>query len=224
MALPTPVIEKLTQRPSSTQGWFGQLTMFAVTVFAISLGIYLGLEFAYKPYLNSRIAKLDEEIKKFSVQIPQGDQDKIIEFYSQLANLKKVLTGRLSPVPVLKWAEDHTLPAVSLGSFNYQMRTRQMMVHATGRTLSDVSQQIRIFQEAEEVRQVTVNSISQVGNSGAWQFDATIIFKNTFPPGQVILSTPAASSSASSSLPTAASSTVTSTVPAGQGAATSTPR
>ena len=58
MALPQKVLEQLGREPPKTPGWAGQFLMFSSTIFFVSLVVYIGLVFGYRPYITSEVKKL----------------------------------------------------------------------------------------------------------------------------------------------------------------------
>jgi len=177
MPLPQKVIEQLGREPPKTPGWSGQLLMFSTTVFVITLLIYLGLVFGYKPYLNAEVNSLQKQIQQFSQQIPLEEQNQIISFYSQLLNLRSLLTNHVISSPVFTWLEDNTQINVYFASFSLNRREGQVRLAGVAKTMEDVTQQFAIFVSKPEIAKVEIPNVSF--SSGAWRFDVTL----TFIPG-----------------------------------------
>ncbi len=178
MALPQKVIEQLGREPARTPGWSGQVLMFTSTLFFIALFVYAGIIFGYKPYLNASIKKLNDQINTFAQQIPQGQQKDIIHFYSQLANVKKILDGHIFTSPFFGWLEKNVNPNVYFTSVNITMSNHQVVLNGLGKTLDDVTAQLELFRQAPEVAKLAVGGVT-VTSKGI-TFDTTLTFAPSF--------------------------------------------
>ena len=179
MALPEQVVDRLSREPVHTPGWSGQLLMFASTIFFISVAVYLGLVFGYKPYLNSKIIALDDKIKQFTQEIPVSDQEQLASFYSQLSNLGGILQKHLISSPLFEWLEKHTDANVYYTRFSFSPGTNQLALTGTAKTTNDFIQQMQAFQGEPAVERINVNSLNASSN-GAWQFDIVLFFSPSF--------------------------------------------
>jgi Tfp pilus assembly protein PilN len=173
MALPPSALEQLSRRRDRSPGWFSQMLLFSGSIFAISIVVYAGLVFGYKPYINRQVAALDGQIQRFSQEIPDVDQDKIISFYSQLINLRTLLDEHVLLSPFFTWLEEHTIVGAYYTKFSLNTLTRQMSLGGVARTLEDVASQLAALQDAPGVQSVTFNNVS-VDARGSWQFDFTV--------------------------------------------------
>ncbi len=176
MPLPEQVVERLGREPVRTPGWSGQLLMFAATIFFISLAIYLGLVFGYQPYLKSEVNKLENQIQRFSQEIPQADQESLASFYSQLLNLDSLLRKHTTSSPLFNWLEKYTQPNIYYTKFDFNSGNRQLFLSGFAKTTADFVQQLQIFQADPQVERLTVNSLT-LSVSGTWQFNI-ILFLN----------------------------------------------
>lgn len=179
MALPEQVVDRLSREPVHTPGWSGQLLMFAGTIFFISLGVYLGLVFGYKSYLDSKIKNLDAQIQKFIQEIPLGDQEELISFYSQFSNLGGILQKHIVPSPLFDWLEQHTGFNVYYIKFTFIPATNQLALIGIAKVAGDFVQQLQIFHSASAVERINVNSLTSSSN-GTWQFDLTLFLRPGF--------------------------------------------
>lgn len=172
MALPQKVIDQLGREPPKTPGWSGQLLIFSSTVFFISLFIYLGLTFGYKSYLAKGVQNLHDQIQAFSQQISQDEQTKLINFYSQLANLRSLLSNHAISSRVFSWLEKNTQMNVYYDRFETDIDGSHLVLSAKAKTMPDAIQQIAIFETLPEAKGVTVGNINFSDNW--WQFQVAI--------------------------------------------------
>jgi hypothetical protein len=234
MALPEQVVERLSREPLMTPGWSGRLLMFASTVFFLSVAVYIGLTFGYKPYLSSQVQKLDDEIQKFNQETPAADQNQLVVFYSQLANLNTVLKGHVAASPLFDWLEAHTQTRVMFSKFAFSAQNGQLALTGISKGMDDFVEQLAIFQAEPMVQRITVNNVSVIP-AGGWQFDVVLFLDPSVvgqaPPAAAAptpasapapapvsvststpTSTPASSSSSSTQAPTKSQSPATSTI------------
>lgn len=173
MALPQKVIEQLGRAPVKTPGWSGQLLMFSSTLFFISLVVYLGLIFGYRPYLNSQVKRLNDKIQSLSQQIPLEDQKKIINFYAQLVNLRTVLNGHIFTTPIFGWLEKNTHSNVYYTRLGLNAQNRQVTIAGLAKSVWDIAEQLKIFDDDPGVSQLNFGN-SSIGPGGLWQFNLVL--------------------------------------------------
>lgn len=176
MPLPESVTEHLWKEPVKTPGWFSQLLIFSLSVFLISLVAYFGLVFGYRPYLNSRLQKLNDQIESLSRQVPVEEQNKVIDFYSQLANIKSLLRNHILVSPVFDWLEKNTEPNVYYQVFNWSPTSKKLSLEGIAKTADDFNKQIAAFESNQSVANLNVGNFSVDANSGLWRFSLSFTF------------------------------------------------
>lgn len=173
MALPQPTYEQLASRAPRSPAWFGQLMAFAVTLLVLSIVALLGITFGFRPYLESRVSKLDADIQEFSRQVPAEEQAQIATFYSQLANLKTVLAAHTATPAFFAWLENATVQQVQFTKVAMNASSRQVQMSGVARTAAAVADQVSSFQRQPGVERVDFRSSSQAGAGGV-QFDLNV--------------------------------------------------
>lgn len=178
MALPQKVLEQLSREPPKTPGWAGQFLMFSATLFFISLFVYLGLVFGYKPYLISEVNKLQDQINSFSQQVPLEEQGKIIDFYSQILNLRSLLENHAATSHLFEWLEKNTQVNVYYERFELNVKTGDLRLGLAGKSIEDINQQLAVFSSKPEVLRMSVSGVVFSGNS--WHSDASLAFGQSY--------------------------------------------
>ncbi|MBI2033639.1 MAG: hypothetical protein HYT13_00890 [Candidatus Liptonbacteria bacterium] len=173
MALPQKVIEQLGRAPVKTPGWSGQLLMFSSTIFFISLVVYLGLIFGYRPYLNAQVKRLNDRIQSLSQQIPLEDQKRIINFYAQLVNLRAILNGHIFTTPIFGWFEKNAHFNVYYTHLGLNTQNRQVTLTGFAKSVNDLAEQLKIFDDDPGVVQMNFGN-SNIGQDGFWQFNLAL--------------------------------------------------
>lgn len=220
MALPPQAIEKLIREPSRTQGVYRELLLISGAILGLTIVIYIGLAFGYRAYLKSSLAKVEDQIVKFSAGISQEDRAQIQGFYSQLVNLRTLLAGHTAASPVMALLERTVQPDVYYTKLTMNSNNNQAVLTGVARSLEAIAAQATAFQGQPEVDRVDFNNAGAQA-AGPWQFTVTVYLKPAVFHGAVITApvipvTPISTSSAF----VATSTTPTSTAPA----STSTPR
>lgn len=171
---PTPtVFEQLRRPPSRTPGWSGKLLMFSLTALFAAVLSLAGLTYGYKPRLERQINELQRESQKFSQEIPVATREEIVGFYSQIANIKTLLGGHVTASKILDFLEAKTLPALYYDKFILNVATRELQIAGKARSVQDVGNQIRIFQNEPLVHKATVRGVTTAA-AGVWSFDSTL--------------------------------------------------
>lgn len=179
MALPQKVIEQLGREPPKTPGWSSQLLMFSGTIFFISLLVYFGLTYGYRPYLDSQTKQLKDQLQSFSQKVTIEKQAELVAFYSQLANLKTILAKHNSASPSFDWLEKNTETNVYFTKFSLTSATNQISLEGIAKTMDDIDQQLVDFaSQTDTVQRLSVSNISFSNN--AWQFQVVLTFKPGF--------------------------------------------
>lgn len=174
MPLPEKVIEELGRETPQVPGWSSQLLMFSGTIFLISWLIYFGIAYGYTSYLQSRAKNLNDQIQVFAQQVPVGEQAKIIDFYSQIVNLKQLLGQHVYISSFFGWLEKNTDPNVYFTSLNLSAVDNSAGLSGVARTIVDMNQELLDLSTQPEVVKVTVGSVAYA--NGLWQFNATVFF------------------------------------------------
>ncbi len=178
MPLPQKVIEQLGREPPKTPGWSGQLLMFSSTMFFASLLLYLGLAFGYQPYLTGQVRKVQDQIQAFSQEVSVDQQTKLINFYSQLSNLRTLLANHLITSPVFAWLEKNTQVNIYFSKFVLSQEKNQLTLGGVAKNMDDINQQFAIFQADPDIDRMNIGSASL--NNGAWQFEVVLFFRKGY--------------------------------------------
>jgi hypothetical protein len=172
MALPQKVIEQLEREPPKTPGWSGQLLIFSGTVFIVCLFIYLGLAFGYQSYLQSEVNKLQDQIQVFGQQIPVEEQAKLIDFYSQIANLRSLISNHVISSRAFSWLEKNIQVSAYVSGFSLDVSASKLTISIRAKTITDFLQQIAIFENLPGIDSFDFGGITF--GDGWLQFGANI--------------------------------------------------
>ncbi|MEK7507926.1 MAG: hypothetical protein AAB602_02480 [Patescibacteria group bacterium] len=172
MPLPQKVVEQLGREPPRTPGWSGKLLMFSGTIFFVVLSVYLGLAFGYTPYLKAQIAKINKDIDQFGQQVSSGDQLKLVNFYSQLGNIKSLLASQIIGLRAFDWIEKNTQVNSYIKNLTVNFTVGQMSYNVSTITMDDALQQVSWLENKPEIEKLGIGGISSSGSE--WQFSVQL--------------------------------------------------
>ncbi len=173
MAFPQKITDELSRVPTKTPGISSQLLMLSSLIFFLSLASYLGLDFGYKPYLNNQIESLNQDIDSFAKQIPPAEQVEIVNFYSQLANLKILLTNHVFASTFFDWFEKNTQINVYYQNLRFDLVKGDITLSGIGKSIEDISEQLLVLNELPEVKKIILSNVN-VTPEKFWQFTLKI--------------------------------------------------
>lgn len=173
MALPPSVAERLGRKgPEDSPAFFGQLTFFAIAIFAASSVLYAGLRFGYMPFVKSRISGLDADIAAAEKLITKDDKMKVLTLHSGLTNLQNLLKETRSAADHISWLQSKTLTSVQYAKLDFNRDTGVMNVAGWARTMEDFTAQMRTFQQDTQVKLASFGHVRPSGNN--WEFDMSL--------------------------------------------------
>jgi len=175
MPLPQQVINQLTQPgSSSTPGWSSGVLLFCGSIFGLTIFIYLGMAFAYQPYLNGRLSSLQGQVTTLGQTVSSDDQARLITFYSQITNLKSLLQKHVIFSQFLTWLEANTESHVYYTQLSFGLGG-QVTLTGNAPSEADISQQVAIYESSPVVQKVAVTNVGTTGAAGILQFTATLL-------------------------------------------------
>ena len=177
MALPEQVVERLSREPVQTSGWSSQLLMFSATIFFISLAVYGGIVFGYKPYLEKQISSFDAQISDFGKKIPTEEQNKLVAFYSQIVNLKGILGQHAASSQLFEWLEKNTATNIYYNKMDFSLSSGQLNLAGYSKTVDDFSKQLIVFQNNPIVQRIVVNGLT-ISTNNTWQFNINLFLNS----------------------------------------------
>lgn len=175
MAFQQPSYEQVVSRAPRSPAWFGQLMAFAITLLALSVVVFLGITFGFRPYLENRVTALDQEIQDFTRKVPEQEQKDIATFYSQLANIRTVLGKHTATGAFMTWIEGGTTQQVQLTKVAFNAGSRQVQVTGIARSAPDVATQVVAFQNLPGVERVDFRNSALSGAGTTFDLNITVV-------------------------------------------------
>lgn len=158
-------------------GWPWRLLVFSIALFGFSVLVYFGIMFGYAAYLEARIAGVDEDLAALTGEITPEEQERFVDFYSQIANLKTVLGRHPYGANALVFLERYTIPEVRYTEAELNVSDRALTVKGAAPSIELAGQQLAAFESAPETAEALLRDMSV---EGGVSFSATVFFKDDF--------------------------------------------
>lgn len=170
--------EKLSREPQVGGGMPAKLLMFSVSIFVITLVIYLGMVFGYEPYLNAQLDKLNSQISVAGNQISPADQSQLVNYVSQITNLKAILGNHIISSNLLNYLEKNTDSNVYFNRLSLTVFNNQAQLSGLAKSMDDLVGQLAAWQSSSAVTRVDFSQISYTPQG--FSFSATLVFQPGF--------------------------------------------
>ncbi len=155
-------------------GWPWRFFLFSVLIAATAAVSALGLTFGYKPFLESNLLTQDSNIEALSKQIPAGQQDEFVRFYSQLANLDTVLKKHVFSSSLFGLLESRTNAEVMYTTMEARIPERKVVLEGMAANYAVFSQQLQAYSTSPEIVGVIVNDSSAQDGKVRFRISLTI--------------------------------------------------
>lgn len=169
------IVEPISNKKST--GWLSGLITISIIILVIAVGLYFGALF-YQNYLNKSISDINSKTKNLSKEISIDDRNEILTFYSQLVNLKSLLTNHIYTSNIFSRIELITHPNVMFNSFSYDYKDKKIKLTGNAKDLNVLSQQLLAFYKTTDFKQINITDIKTTPNNV--QFTVEIEFNPKF--------------------------------------------
>ncbi|HOB89871.1 MAG TPA: hypothetical protein PKG74_00885 [Candidatus Colwellbacteria bacterium] len=159
-------------------GWPTRLLIFSLFIL-ILLGVsYFGLAYGYKPFLLSDTESIQAQIDALNEQVSPQDRQTFIDFYSQIENLKTLISRHVFSSNIFSFLETNTRQDISYSSMDLDIPSLTANLGGTASTYESLASQLDVFQNLQEVESVSIGGAT-LGQTGV-SFQMQIIFNNGF--------------------------------------------
>ena len=156
-------------------GWPWRLLTFMAIVFLTAILIYAGIAFGYSAYLESQIKNLDEKIAEFNRAIDRETQMRLTAFYSQFANIQKLLDSHVNGSKIFEFLQKNTHQKVYYANMNLSLKEKNIRLDGVAADYNVLAQQMEILRRAPEVQNVSLTGSQKKDNEIT--FSVSIILK-----------------------------------------------
>ena len=173
----TSVREQFVTETTSV-GWPWRLFVFSGFLFVLSFFVYFGLHFGYRSYLADQSDKADRNLDALAKEVSLDEQDRFVNFYSQLVNLKGVLEDHPFASNFFKFLERNTIDKVYFLDADANVAGKSLKLDGVADSFDSLSQQMAVFEKSSTVANVLLDSVGLQGSQVS--FKLSINFKDDF--------------------------------------------
>ena len=153
-------------------GWPWRFFMVSFVVFLSTILIYLGLVFGFEPFLSKQIEQKDQEIAQRGAAVSKEDQDKFIQIYSKVINIKSLVDNHIFSSNALLLLERVTHPRVYFTGMGMKVSDREVELDGVAGSFSALSEQLEAFAQTKGIERYSLTQ-SQL-NGDLVQFKASL--------------------------------------------------
>lgn len=159
-------------------GWPWRMLLFGFFIFLLSFFVYFGLRFGYQNYLDDQIEFFDGELKKLSSRVSIDDQERFVNFYSQLFNLQRTLEDHPYSSNIFRFLEKNTAAPVYFSDAVFRKADNGFTLRGFSDNFDNLSGQLAILEKSPEASRVLLNNVS-LQREGV-SFSVSLVLKPEF--------------------------------------------
>jgi hypothetical protein len=159
-------------------GWPWRLLASSVIIFILAIFVYAGLRFGYGPYLDRQIVSLDTSLASLSQSVAAAEQERFVNFYSQIVNVKTVLGKHAFASNALTFLERATTGPVYYTSAELDTNATELKLRGVTTSFDALAGQIAVFEQTKGVARVTLTDVKFT--STGVTFTLSVIFTSDF--------------------------------------------
>ena len=161
--------EQLKSGEQLSAGLPWRLSIFMMLIFAFSLFIYIGMDFGYRPYLESSVNKLNKDISSLNQSIDETQQKQIIGFYSQLVNIQNLLgIHKTITFQIFDFIEKNTYQNVKFDSLTVNAASGDIKIVGIAPNYETLIKELSLFKQAPNIERVILenSNMSEITTKG----------------------------------------------------------
>lgn len=158
-------------------GWLGKFLRTSIIIFLMVVLFLLFCDLFYKPHLERQVANWENKILNLEKEIPAQDRAEVLTFYSQLVNLKKLLSQHLYPSQIFQTLEGVTHPQVAFFSFSYEFKEGRLKLEGKAQSLGVIAEQLAGFKRAPLFEKINLSGVRKADKD--YLFSLDIFFKKS---------------------------------------------
>lgn len=135
-----------------------RLLSFSIIVFIAVLAVYFGMLVGFEPFIKSQLDGIEKKIKDTAGNITAQQSKDALVFYSQMINTQDLLNSRPKTSSLFDFLEKNTLKSIVYTSLNLNYENKKLRLEGKSPSWEAVSQQMKIFQGADGVEKVNLES------------------------------------------------------------------
>lgn len=167
-----------TSQPKQS-GFPWRLMLLTGVLFGLTVLIYAGIAFGYRPYLEQNLLQIDAQLQQVTTSL-QADADDVFGVYSQLYNIQSLSASHMYGSRAFTLLESGTLPSVRLVKADMDMLKGQAILEGVAADYDAVVNQVSAYRNVPGVSSAQLAS-AQANEDGSISFVTELsIAKNYF--------------------------------------------
>ncbi len=145
--------------------------MLTGILLVLTILIYAGMAFGYRPYLENTLSDISGQLAKVTSSLNAGTED-VFVVYSQLYNIQSLSAKHAYGSKIFSILEKGTLPAVRLTKAAVKISEGDILLEGTASDYDTVVQQLAAYKNTPGIAQAQL--ISAQTKDGAVNFSADL--------------------------------------------------
>lgn len=150
-----------------------RILVISIVLFAVSVLVFVGIEFGYIPYLMSESESLDAELTSLNQTFRGQEQEDVFNLFSQIHNVQTLFSQKTSLSSIPNFLEGVTHASVTLEEVRANFKDGGLILRGNAPTYDILVSQLNILGSDEDIESVILEDSSE-GDSG---IDFTINLK-----------------------------------------------
>jgi len=137
---------------------------FSFFLFLLTALIYFGLTVGYKAFLNGEINNLETSLDELRYEVPPEEQEELIKFFSQVANIKEKLDEHILASNLFKTLEENTHTRAALSNMELSTVENRVSLEGVTEDYDTLVAQLTIFESVPEIEKVILENSQRSGS------------------------------------------------------------
>lgn len=163
-----------SQREKIASGVPRRFLVFSTFFFGGILLLYLGLHFGYAAFLRAQIKDSKDELTALGQKIPADDQKELVQIYSQVNNIQRLLTVHVFPSRTFSFFESNTVKKVAYLGTDLSVPDRRLTIDGVAVSYDELVKQLAAYEEAPEVERVNLETSDIAGKVVRFKIHLTL--------------------------------------------------
>lgn len=142
------------------RGGIWRIFIFMLLILAALVLGYIGLDFGYKAFLNNSINELDVEIEEVAGRFELEESRDLVAFYSQMVNLRALLSSHIFGSKVFPFLESSTNSRVAYSTVDVSTQENQIVIDGIAESFEVLVQQLLFWQRSPSVSDIILQENS----------------------------------------------------------------
>ncbi len=160
-------------------GWPWRLFLLSAVTCVLAVVVYVGMRFAYIPYLDSQIKNVDASTNTLQEKVTEEIQGSIINFYSQLANIQSTLASLHHPSQLFILLEKTTHKLVYYDSVSLDASTGVLKLSGVALSSQALSEQFAQYHVTSAFSDFSVDAVRLDDKTKTFLFEVSFRLLDT---------------------------------------------